>query len=91
MHPPSRLGKLGRVRQTSSPGSSLVWRVKREEDPGEIGNNSQSDWSTFNIAFSRNMNFPNKMYFLIKNRLFLQVCVDSLVHIDEFIKVIYCF
>ena len=31
------------------------------------------------------------MYFLIKNRLFLQVCVDSLVTYlqDEFIKVIY--
>ena len=41
-----------RKASTSSPGSSLVWRVTRDEDPGEIGNNSKPDWSTFNIAFS---------------------------------------
>ena len=33
----------------------LLWFGARrtcDEDPGENGNNSQPDWSTFNIAFS---------------------------------------
>ena len=38
--------------QPRPPGSSLVWRVTRDENLGEIGNNSQPDWSTFNVAFS---------------------------------------
>ena len=30
----------------------VFFGLARDEDPGEIGNNSQPDWSTFKIAFS---------------------------------------
>ena len=43
---------------TSCPGSSLVWRATRDEDPGKIGKNSQSNWSTFNIVFGTSDFFP---------------------------------
>ena len=40
------------MKATSSPGSSLVWRVTRDEDPGEIQKKLQDSWSVVACAIT---------------------------------------